>query len=348
MNPRVFLTHTPADRKHFFPASSLEELRSFATVTLHDEPEHLSPRALQEAAPDAHFVITEWATGADEAYLEANRDLIALFRVGVEVLNIDLAAATRAGVIVVNQPGLHHTSVIELTLAYMIVMARKVPMFERELRAGRIPVSYNVGLGRGMLFPAPGFDLRDSVVGLVGLGFIGAGLAHVLNLLGAIVLAYDPYVTEPPEGVVTVPLDELLWRSDIVSLHAKLTPETRHIVGRRELELMQRHAYLINTARGELVDNLALAEALHAGTIAGAAVDVFDSEPDIADHPLLHAPNCLVTPHMTGNTPRTLRLLADSTVADLRRLVAGELPRGIANPEVVESEALRWRKAVPR
>lgn len=344
MRPRVFLTHTPADRRHFFPQAAVDDLAAFADVAFNGGDHHLNPAALLAAAPDANFVITEWGTGADAAYFQANRELLAICRVGVEVLNIDLEAATREGVIVVNQPGIHHTSVIELTLAYMIVMARKVPMFERELRSGNIGIAYNVGLGQGLPFPAPGFDICGSTVGLVGLGFIGRGIAQVLNALGAEVLAFDPYMGEPPADVTMTPLDELLRRSDIVSLHAKLTPETHNIIGERELGLMQPHACLINTARGDLVDNAALAWALHEGALGGAAVDVFDTEPQIAGHPLLDAPNCLVTPHMTGNTPRTLKALADATVDSIRRLLGGELPGGIANPQVLESPALRLRR----
>jgi D-3-phosphoglycerate dehydrogenase len=348
VRPKVFLTHTPADRRYFFPASSLDDLRSFSDVALNDRQEHLSPAQLLAAAPDADFVITEWATGADAAYFDSNRKLVAIARVGVEILNIDIEAATRHGVLVLNLPGVHQTSVIETTLAYMILMARKVLTFDRELRSGRIPLAYNVGLGLGMDLPEPGFDICGSTVGLVGLGFIGTGLAQLLTVMGARVLAYDPYVSQPPASAELTSLDELLSRSNIVSLHSKLTPETRHIIGRRELEQMQTHAYLVNTARGELVDNAALAWALREGVIAGAAVDVFDSEPDIANHELLSAPNCLVTPHMTGHTPRTMKALADGAVDEVRKLVVGERPKGVVNPVVLDSEILRWRPALTR
>lgn len=346
MRPRTFLTHTAADRRSFFPESSIDELRAFADVSLNETSEHLSPKRLAQLAADTQFLITEWATGADADYLRGNPDLVAVVRVGVEILNVDVEAATREGVIVANLPGIHHTAVIELTLAYMIVMARKVPQLERDLRAGRIPIAYNVGLGLGMPFPEPGFEIFGSTVGLVGLGFIGTGLAGILTAMGAKVLAYDPYVRDLPEGIESVPLDELLARSDIVSLHAKLTPETHHIIGARELELMQRHAYLINTARGDLVDSAALLTALEGGGIAGAALDVLDTEPEMAGHPLLFAPNCLVTPHFSGNTPRTMKALADGAVAAVRALVEGELPGGVVNPEVLAKDTLRWRRKV--
>ncbi len=345
MKPLAFLTHTASDLKHFFPASSVARLEHTVQVVANPVGEHLTPSQLFEEAPDASFVVTEWATGADAGYFERNRELLAILRVGVEVLNIDVEAASANGVLVVNLPGIHQTSVIELTLAYMIISARKVPTFERELRAGRIPIAYNVALGLGLDVPEPGFEIRGSTVGLVGLGFIGAGLATVLHTLGARVLAYDPYATRVPDGVELVELDVLLRSSDIVSLHAKLTPETRHILGASELARMPRHAHLINTARGELVDNQALADALTNGTIAGAAVDVFDTEPQILGHPLLDAPNCIVTPHMTGNTPRTLKALADGAVLAIERLCQGEQPDGIVNPEVLDQPNLRWRKS---
>lgn len=340
----VFLTHTPSDLRHFFPQSSIERLKRIARVTSNPNDDHLTPEQLLAVAPNAEYIITEWATGADAKYFEKNTSLIAICRVGVEILNIDISAATANGVLVINLPGVHQTSVIELTLTYMIMSARKVPTFEQQLRDGRIAIAYNVALGLGHDLPSPGFDIHGSTIGLVGLGFIGTGLAKILLFMGANVIAYDPYATYVPEGVDLVPLDELLERSDIVSLHAKLTPETRHIIGARELGIMRRHAYVINTARGELVDNKALAEALHNGTIAGAAVDVFDTEPQIQGHPLLTAPNCIATPHMTGNTPRTMKALADGAVLAIERLCKDEQPGGIVNFEVLERPNLRWRK----
>lgn len=345
MRPKVFLTHTPADRRYFFPGSAIDDLRSFADVTLHDTEEHLSQVDLLRVANDADFLVTEWSTGADAEYFRQNRNLVAFCRVGVEILNVDMEAATQEGVLITNLPGIHHTSVIELTVAYMIVMARKVLTFQQELRDGRMPVAYNVGLGLGMDYPPPGFDIHGSTIGLIGLGFIGRGVASLLQHMGATVIAYDPYVHEAPVGVELVLLDDLLDRSDIVSLHAQLTTETRRIVAERELARMQRHAYLINTARGDLVDNAALAEALTRGVIAGAALDVVDTEPDFAGHPLLSAPNCLVTPHMTGHTPRTMKALADGCVAAIRAMAAGELPANIVNPAVLERPNLRLRRA---
>lgn len=348
MRPRVFLSHTLADRRWFFPEESLGDLREFADVRLHDGADHLTPMQLLEVAGDVDFLVTEWATGADATYFERNRKLVALFRVGVEILNVDIDAATREGVVIANLPGIHQTSVIELTLAYMITMARKVPTFERELREGRIEEAYNVGLGAGLDYPEPGFDIYGSTVGLVGLGFIGAGLARLLLAMGATVLAYDPYVRDAPEGVRLVDIRELLSTSDIVSLHAKLTPETRHIIGAPELATMRRHACLVNTARGELIDNVALAEALTAGVIGGAAVDVVETEPRFAGHPLLSAPNCLITPHMTGHTRRAFRALADGCVASIRAMSVGDPPSAIVNKDVLGQPNLRlgrWGKA---
>lgn len=346
LRPRVFLTHSPSDLGSFFPRPALERLRSFADVTTNPSEDHLSTSELLGAAPDSHFVITEWATGADAAYFERNRSLIALARVGVEILNVDIPAATANGVLIVNLPGIHATSVVELTLGYMIMSARKAMMFDHGTKVGNFPIAYNVALGLGHDMPEPGFDIKGSTVGLVGIGYIGAGLARLLMLMGARVIAYDPYATAVPDGVELVPLDDLLARSDIVSLHAKLTPETENIIGARELELMRPTSYLINTARGGLVDNVALAKALHDSTIAGAAVDVFDTEPQIAGHPLLSAPNCITTPHMTGNTVATMLALAEGAVDAVYKLSSGELPTGIVNPEVLESAALRWRKGV--
>jgi D-3-phosphoglycerate dehydrogenase / 2-oxoglutarate reductase len=339
--PRAFLTHTPSDLSAFFPSGALERLRAIAHVDVNPSAKHLTPRELDSHAPDANYLITEWNTGTDEAYLRHNPSLVGVVRVGVEILNVDVAAATEHGVLVVNLPGIHQTPVIELTLAFMIMLARRVPQFEQELRSGETQLSYNVALGRGIPSLKPGFGLEGATVGLVGLGYIGAGVARLLRHMGAQVLVYDPYVDTVPDGAHMVNLDELLRRSQIVSLHAKLTPESRHMIGHRELAMMRPDGYLVNTARGDLVDTEALVAALAAGSIAGAAVDVFEGEPDLAGNPLLHAKNCVVTPHMSGHTAATFERLAHGAVLAVEQMIHGELPLGIVNREAVHRPNFR-------
>lgn len=342
--PCVFLTHTPSDLAAFFPKAPLDRLREVAVVRCNPHRHHLAPRALDEHAGDVHYLITEWNTGADDVYFRKNDSLVAVVRVGVEILNVDLGAATENGVLVVNLPGIHQAPVIELTLAFILMLTRRIPLFEGQLRSGDIALSYNVALARGMPSIAPGYGLEDATVGLVGLGHIGAGVARLLDVMGAQVLAFDPYSDVAPDEVTMVGLDELLERSHVVSLHAKLTPESRHMIGRRELSLMRPGAYLVNTARGELVDSDALADALDAGGIAGAALDVFEGEPELAGQRLLAAKNCIVTPHMSGHTPTTFLRLADAAVLAVERMIGGEVPTGVVNPEVLQQPNCRVLK----
>lgn len=247
--------------------------------------------------------------------------LISIWGTGTD--NIDLPAANELGITVMNTPAVSAPSVAEGTLALMLATARKVPALDAAVKRGEWP--------RGMVSA-----LYGKTLGVLGTGAIGAQVARLGRGIGMNVIAWSFHPN--PALAAEVPLryvekEELLREADVVSIHVRLTPTTERMIGRAELALMKPTALLINTARGACVDEAALAEALHAGRIAGAGLDVFSVEPVPADNPLLTAPNTVFTPHSAGVTPEALlaglQLAADNVGdflagrAQARYIVAG-------------------------
>ena len=201
--------------------------------------------------------------------------------------HIPVAEAKRRGIAVSNASGYATQAVAELCISFMIHLLRNVDRTQERCRSG--------GTKDGLV----GNLLCGKTVGIVGAGAIGKRVAALCRAFGCSVLAFSRSAVSDPAIDAQVSLDELLQRADIVSLHCPLTEQTRGMIGREQLAQMQRHAILINTARGGVVDSVALAEALERGEIAGAACDVFETEPPLpTDHPLLHSPNTIVTPHI--------------------------------------------------
>jgi D-3-phosphoglycerate dehydrogenase len=241
----------------------------------------------------ADALIVRSATQVTEQILEAAPKLRVVGRAGVGVDNIDLDAATRRGVLVMNTPGGNAVSVAEHTLALLMAVARRIPQHSAAIHAGRWEKS-----------GAQGVELRGKTLGLVGLGRVGNEVARRARAMEMLVLAYDPYVSESAArdaGVELSGLTELLARSDFVSLHAALSPSTEKLINAEALAKFKPGAVLVNAARGELVDEVALADALHSGKLSGAGLDVFAEEPP-KNSLLLGLPNAVFTPHIAGST----------------------------------------------
>ncbi|MGP4113421.1 NAD(P)-dependent oxidoreductase [Streptomyces sp. 4N509B] len=245
-------------------------------------------------------------------------------------VNANLAAATEQGVAVTFTPGRNAESTAEHTLGLMLAAMRRIP----QAHAGTVAGRWDSGL---YAYDETGLEIAGSTVGLVGAGAIGRRVAAALVALGATVLVADPYVdpaTLPP-GARRVELPELLASSSVVSLHARLTDETRGLIGGAELAAMPRGSVLVNCARGGLVDHAALAAALHGGHLFAAGLDVFDVEPLPADHPLRGAPNLVLTPHLAGASRMVARRAARMVAAEAGRWLRGEPPLHHANPPAV-------------
>ncbi|MFZ7089151.1 2-hydroxyacid dehydrogenase [Curtobacterium sp. RRHDQ10] len=247
-------------------------------------------------------------------------------------VNVDLAAATAAGVIVTYAPGRNAQAAAEFAVGLMLTAMRRISDGDRELRAGRWRGDYYA-------YSEVGVELGAATVGLVGYGAIGRIVARILQAFGSTVIAYDPYADPDAlqrDGVRGVALPELLGLADVVSLHARLTPETRHIIAAGELGLMRRGAVIVNSARGDLLDYDALPALLADGSLAAAAFDVFDVEPPPPGWPLLRAGNVVATPHLAGATKQTAQRAADIVATDVATYLRGDVPEHVANPAVLD------------
>jgi D-3-phosphoglycerate dehydrogenase len=247
-------------------------------------------------------------------------------RYGIGVDTIDLEAATRAGIIVTNNPTYCIEEVAEHTLALLLACARKVPFYERLVRAGR----WEVPPGK------PLFRLAGRTLGLVGFGNIARAVAVRAAAFGLRVLYYDPFV---PEGQVPGPAEKvelaaLLAESDFVSVHPPLTAETRGMLGDAAFARMKPTAFVINCARGPIVDTAALVRALDAGRIAGCALDTTDPEPLPDPHPLRGRDNVIVTPHVAWYSEQAMVGLQAGAPGEVRRVLTGEWPANVVNPGV--------------
>ena len=235
-------------------------------------------------------------------------------------VNVDLDAADRAGVVVAQAPGRNAAAAAEYAVGLMLAVMRRIPLADAELRAGR-------WRGDFYAFDEAGLELDGATVGLVGYGAIGRRVARVMTAFGATVLVADPYTdtaTARTDGVRLVDLDELLGTATVISLHARLTDETRGLIGADEIAKMPRGTVLVNSARGGLLDHGALPDALRSGQLGGVALDVYDVEPLPPDWPLHSAPNVVATPHLAGATQETAERAARIVAGEVGRFLRGE------------------------
>jgi autoinducer 2 (AI-2) kinase len=249
-------------------------------------------------------------------------------------VNVDLALATEKGIPVFHTPGRNADAVADLTLAFMLMLARRLPAVDATYRGGRAGRIEQASDFLELYKRFTGAELGGLTVGLVALGAVGREVARRLLAFKARVIAYDPYVTEPPPGVTMVSLDDLMALADVVSLHAPVTPDSTGLVSRERLARMKPTAFFVNTARAALTDEDALYEMLRDGRLAGAALDVLAVEPLQPDNRFLALPNTIVTPHIGGATVDVVRHQSDIVVDAIERHLRGERPRWVANPAV--------------
>jgi D-3-phosphoglycerate dehydrogenase len=272
--------------------------------------------ALLSALSEAEAILIRSATQVDAEAIAAAPRLRVVARAGVGLDNVDVKAATTAGVMVVNAPTSNIISAAELTIGHILSLARHIPAGHSSLAAGQWKRSAYTGT-----------ELYEKTVGIIGLGRIGALITARLQAFGMNVIAYDPYITAARAqqlGVQTVSLDELLEQSDFVTIHMPRTPETLGMIGTEQLAKMKQTAYVVNVARGGLIDEDALHDALANGVIAGAALDVFVQEPP-KESPLLGLPNIIVTPHLGASTDDAQEKAGVSVAKSVRLALAGEL-----------------------
>ena len=301
--------------------TAVEILRKGNDVDVRD----LDGKGLLAAIPEYHALVVRSRTKVTKEVLSRATRLKVVGRAGVGVDNIDVDEATARKIVVVNAPTASTVSVAELAIGHMISLLRHLPEADRSVKAGKWEKS-----------KLEGRELFGKTLGLLGSGRIGAEVAKRAQAFGMPVIAYDPYLPKAAASAVGIRLvdkDALFRDADVLSIHAALTPETRGLVSASELAMMRPNAILVNCARGEIGDERALAEALRARKISGAAIDVFATEPP-SGSPLLEAPNVVFTPHLGASTAEG-QSRAGAIVADqVMKVLAGKRPDFVVNPKV--------------
>ncbi|WP_127125778.1 C-terminal binding protein [Georgenia sp. SYP-B2076] len=276
---------------------------------------------------DADGILVQYASITAEV-MDALPGLRVVGRYGVGVDSVDVAAATERGIAVCNVPDYGTESVSDHAIGLTLAVARGIPLLDRGVRAGRFDLPK----------VRPLYQSADRVFGIIGMGLIGTATARKAAGLGYRVIGHD-IRAEPGadtfRGFPSVGLEELLERSQVISMHTPLNEETRDLIGAAELARMRPDAILVNTSRGGVVNTPALVEALRAGRIAGAGIDVHEQEPLPVDHPLVALDNVVLTPHLAWYTEESYDELKRRTIENVVEVCAGRPPRNIVNPEVL-------------
>lgn len=283
--------------------------------------------ALIAGCQDVEGVINQYAQ-LTRRFIYGLNKCKAIARYGIGYDNIDIAAATERGIVVTNVPVYALEEVAEHAIALLMTVARKITRLDNSVKQGRW--DFNIA--------KKAYTITGKTLGLVGFGNIARNVARRAHGLGLRILAYDPYVEQDAMDKLhskKVQLDELLREADFVSLHTPLFPATRHLIGKREFELMKESAYLINVARGPVVDEQSLIEALINKEIAGAGLDVLDKEPVDPGNPLLEMDNVVLTPHAAWYTEESEVKLRTIATTDVAKMITGQRPDNPVNPQVL-------------
>ncbi|MBN2984347.1 MULTISPECIES: phosphoglycerate dehydrogenase [Cohnella] len=271
-------------------------------------------------------------TRVTERIMTAGKRLKVIGRAGVGVDNIDLEAATKRGIIVINAPDGNTITTCEHTFAMMMALARHIPQAYLKTVGGVWDRKSFVGV-----------ELRNKVLGVLGMGRIGSEVAARAKAFGMTVLGYDPFLTEERAqkmGVKLASVDEVIKNADFITVHTPLTPETRHMIGKAQFAVMKPGMRIVNCARGGIIDEAALVEAIDAGIVAGAAFDVFEEEPPKPEHPFLSHPKIIVTPHLGASTVEAQENVAIDVSEQLLHILRGEPYKNAVNMPPVPADVL--------
>ncbi len=308
-----------ADKLHGEAMAALEE-RYDVTA------KEVSPAELLALIEAYEALIVRSRTKVTGAVIQRGKRLRVVARAGVGIENIDVKVATERGIMVVKAPAGSSQSVAEHAVGLMLCLARRIPEADRSMKEGR----WEKAALRGT-------ELAGKVLGLIGSGRIGSEVAGICQAMGMSVIAFDPYLPKEraeSRGIRLTTLEEVLQMSDFVSVHAALTEETQHMISHPQLSMMKRTAYLINCARGRIVDEEALTMSLQEGMIAGAGLDVYEREPP-SGSPLLELDNVVLTPHIAASTREAQRRIGLLIVEQLIKALEGEQPEFLVNREAL-------------
>lgn len=331
------------------PQAGLEILERAGTVTIAVEDEEIVvPRdKVVSGIEDADVLVSLLTETIDREVMEAGARLRGIANYAVGFNNIDVDAATELGLPVTNTPGVLTDTTADLAWTLLMAVARNIVPADRYMRAGRYKIwGPSLFLGGDV---SKGGDGRPKVLGIIGFGRIGRAVFRRARGFDMRVLAFDPPLRktiEETEGVEYAEMDQLLRESDFVSIHTDLNPSTRHLIGEEALAKMKSSAYLINTARGPIVDEKALVAGLKSGEIAGAGLDVFEDEPEMAPG-LADLDNVVIVPHIASASRDTRNKMATMCADNAVALLKAEPAPNCVNPEVYETEAYKNRTADP-
>lgn len=309
----------------------MERLEKIGPVERLDVDPEISGEELAKKAAGFTYIIASVTPTFPRAFFEHTEGLKLIARHGIGYDNVDVEAASEKGVVITRVDGVHERdSVAELAVALILLCLRKVVPAARA-------VQENQWLKRKAY---TGKELSTTMVGIIGYGNIGSRTAEIIkDGFNAEILAYDPYVEDAAirkGGVTPVGFEEILKRSDVLSFHASLNKDNYHFIGKDELELMKRDVVIVNTARGELIEEEELAKAARNGTIGAVGLDVAEREPMREDSPLLGLENVVIVPHIGGYGEYSLRKMDEKNVEDVEAMVAGRVPEQVVNPVVFE------------
>ena len=314
---KILLTHSPETRANYYGDRALKGLQAAGEVRLHQGNNPLEGEALIAAAADCDLIVSYRQSPGPAALFERLPKLIAFLRCAIDIRNVDVAAASRAGVLVTQASAGFVTSVSELVFGFMIDLARGITSHAMHYQAGQVPPAFM------------GKELRGATLGVIGYGAIGKEVVRLGHAFGMKVLVNDPYVKD----IEQTTLDALLSQSDFVVPLAVATPQTENLMNAAAFAKMKKGAFFINVSRGNLVDEAALEAALASGHIAGCALDV-GRAPDQMPTPALAArPGMLATPHVAGLTRPAIEHQAMDTVAQAADIVKGRVPKGAVNAQ---------------
>ena len=318
---KVLLTHTPQMRRQYYGERSLNGLRALAQIVLHEGDDALDVSGLIEAARDVDIIVADRLTEGRGEIFPYLPKLRAFVRCAVDIRNIDVEAASAAGVLVTRAGPGFVQSVAELALGFLVDLSRGISRATADYHAGRMP---EVLMGR---------QLAGSSIGIIGFGSIGRYLGPLVRSLGMTVLVADPFVTIADADIQHVSLEDLLERSDYVVCLAVANENTENLIGQAALARMQPHAFFINLSRGNLVDEAALTAALRENRIAGAAIDVGRARDQMPTPELAQLRNVIATPHIGGLTAPAIESQSLETVRQVQAIINGGVPPGAVNAD---------------
>ena len=324
VKPKVYVT------RQLFP-EAMEILEPVASVEVFEGVDNAIPRdLLLEKVKDVEGLLPLLTERIDGELMDAGEKLRVVSNYAVGFNNIDVEAATERGIYVTNTPGILTDTTADAAFALLMAIARRIPEADRHIRAQ----GWIHAWGPRMYI---GSDVHGKTLGILGMGRIGSAMAKRAKGFDMDVVYHDVYRREDLEeelGIIYKHRDDVMRSADFLSLHVPLTPETHHMMGTEELASMKETAFLINTSRGPVVDEKALAEALRDGVIAGAGLDVFETEPVSHDSPLLGLDNIVLTPHLASGSIETRTKMATTAATNIVSVLQGKVPPCLVNPEV--------------